>query len=223
MSSFSARLRQSREALGLTQSAMADRLGVSLRSYSRYENEDRELPMPAMREVAKMGISVSWLLSGIGQPLSESSDEAVAAIAKRLDGIEDELNRLKVPVVVQELGDGSALKEMYRQLIEIAGDMSLPADLRARADMILDLGFGNDAARTRRDLQPGGEEGDSFQRRLRSTTAAYAELLRELEWSPPPLTGMAIRDAMIVDNLSEEMARFILEALKAEWTEGGGP
>lgn len=174
--------------------------------------------MSAMREAAKMGISVTWLLTGFGDPLSERQAEESAQAARRLDAIEEELNRSKAPATVGWLDENSALKDIYRQLIDISDNAEVADDLRARADMLLDLGFASaEAAERREGRQRHGTE--EFQRNLRSVTDIYTGILRELDWQPPALTGMAVRDAMLVDGLSEEMARFILGALKHDLSE----
>ncbi len=71
------------------------------------------------------------------------------------------------------------------------------------------------AARRERRMERGMEE---MRHSLKSATDAYTSLLLDLQWEPPGLVGMAVRDAMMVDGLSDEMARFILAAVKEEMT-----
>lgn len=214
---FGSRLRRAREIMGLNQDEMAARIGVSLRSYSRYENEGRELPLGALTRAAEMGVSVTWLLTGTGEPFTGEAAKSSSEAVKRLDAIEAELDKANVPVSVGSLGKGSVLLDMYRQLVAIAGDPGVDGNLRARADMMLDLGFGDagSAARRERRMERGMEE---MRHSLKSATDAYTSLLLDLQWEPPGLVGMAVRDAMMVDGLSDEMARFILAAVKEEMT-----
>lgn len=170
-----------------------------------------------------MGVSARWLVTGEGkmlrdEPVADGGAQTAGKIVRRLDAIEDELNRLKVPIAVEQLGEASPLKDMYRQLVDIAANPVIADALRARADMLLDLGFASiEAAERREGRQRQGTE--EFQRNLRSVTDIYTGILRELDWQPPALTGMAVRDAMIVDGLSEKMASFILGALKQDLSE----
>lgn len=209
---FGSRLRRAREIIGLSQDQMAARIGVSLRSYSRYENEGRELPIGALMRAAEMGISVTWLLTGAGEPLADAKAAGIGEISRKLDAIEDELRRSQVPIGTNKLVEGSRLKELHSQLIELAGNASAAGD-RARANMMLNVAFANSEAAAHREAHV---DMSSFRQRMLVATDAYARVLRELDWEPPAMTGMAVRDAMIVDGLSEEMARFILAALRED-------
>lgn len=209
---FGSRLRRAREIIGLKQDEMAARIGVSLRAYSRYENEGRELPIGALTRAAEMGISVTWLLTGVGEPLADAKAAGIGEISRKLDAIEEELHRSQVPIATDKLVEGSRLKELHRQLTELAGNASAAED-RARANMMLGIAFADADAASRREAHA---DMSSFRQRMLAATDAYARVLRELAWEPPVMTGMAVRDAMIVDGLSDEMARLILAALKED-------
>lgn len=61
---FSERLRESRQAKGLTQQKMADLLGVSMRTYQRYEKSgDTEPPLLNLLKLADiLDVSIDYLL-----------------------------------------------------------------------------------------------------------------------------------------------------------------
>lgn len=208
------RVAEARKLMSLSQAQMAQRLGLSVQSYGRYERGERELPSAALTAFAEMGISVTWLLTGMGEPMADARATKVGEVSRQLESIEEDLNRAQAPVAVDELVEGSRLKELYRQLVELAGNASIAED-RARAAMLLDVGFVDPAADgRRRTIQV--PMTDTFQRRLKGITEVYTGILKDLDWTPPAMTGMAVRDAMIIDGLSDEMARFILAALKED-------
>jgi ribosomal protein S27AE len=77
METHANRLRMMRALLGVGQTAMAARLGVSRAVYARWESLKRPLLPPSPRLVdirEQMGCSLDWLLTGEGQPLLSTSD-----------------------------------------------------------------------------------------------------------------------------------------------------
>ena len=61
------RLRQIRKDVGLTQKEFAEKLGVSFRTYTRYETESVNIPNSALEELAILGYSMDWLITGKGE------------------------------------------------------------------------------------------------------------------------------------------------------------
>jgi transcriptional regulator with XRE-family HTH domain len=62
---FGRRLTAVRATTGLSQSAFADALGLSLRAYANYERGEREAPVALFRALfERFGIDPIWLLSG---------------------------------------------------------------------------------------------------------------------------------------------------------------
>lgn len=64
-----------RELLGKTQHQFALQIGVSYRAYSRYENEGGEIPASALEHLARLGVSINWLLTGEGEIFTSASAE----------------------------------------------------------------------------------------------------------------------------------------------------
>jgi len=57
-----------RATTGLSQSAFADSLGLSLRAYANYERGEREMPVALFRALYETyGIDPVWLLAGPGE------------------------------------------------------------------------------------------------------------------------------------------------------------
>ena len=57
------RLREARMARGLTQQAMANLLGVGLRTYQKYEEGSRNPPLDTLANMSKvLGVTTDWLL-----------------------------------------------------------------------------------------------------------------------------------------------------------------
>lgn len=64
MRDISERLKAAREALGLSQQALADRVGVSLRSQQNYEKGERNPDSAYLAALAEAGADVLYLLTG---------------------------------------------------------------------------------------------------------------------------------------------------------------
>lgn len=61
---ISERLKTEREGLGLSQQALADRLGISLRSQQNYEKGDRSPDANYLSAIAAAGADVRYILTG---------------------------------------------------------------------------------------------------------------------------------------------------------------
>jgi len=73
MQLFFGRLREEREARGLTQDAMAKNVGVSKRSYCAYEAGETAPSAKLLAALASMGVDVAYLLTGQRTPTSHLS------------------------------------------------------------------------------------------------------------------------------------------------------
>lgn len=105
MPEISARLKEEREALGLSQQALADACGISARSQRNYESGERSPDAAYLAAIAALGADVLFVLtgqraSGMSQSMSmgpqlrpdqaalldnyEHSDEVARQAAQRL-------------------------------------------------------------------------------------------------------------------------------------------
>ena len=137
------RIREWRQALGLTQAAFSEQTGVPLRTIKGYESGERSPGMDALASIAKTGVNLNWLLTGEGSMRSDEEraatpDVAAAtpdvapgmqkyaarleAIMKLLEDIEDEGEREVL------LADFFARAQNAKQIDELKRTV---ADLRA--------------------------------------------------------------------------------------------
>ena len=79
---ISERLRAAREAIGLTQREMAERLGLALVTYGRSETGNRAMDEGELAALAGMGINLHWLVSGEGQMHWMAATERVRGVAE---------------------------------------------------------------------------------------------------------------------------------------------
>ena len=76
------RLEQIREKLGFsTQKAFSEKLGLKYQSYVNYEKGERNLPDEIKYKLYKMGVNISWLITGIGDmflsPISDTNGNII--------------------------------------------------------------------------------------------------------------------------------------------------
>lgn len=72
MSSISRRLKNLRNAQGLSQESMAKEMGVSLKVYQKYEDGITPISINALRVLAmKHSLNTNWFLLGIGPMVND--------------------------------------------------------------------------------------------------------------------------------------------------------
>ncbi|MDO6755975.1 helix-turn-helix transcriptional regulator [Phaeobacter inhibens] len=85
-SAMGARLAIARNEVGLTQTAMADAIGVSHRAYHSYEKGQRGLPVEALVTIAdKFDVDAAWILLGTKSVRAAHDFEALKRIEISLD------------------------------------------------------------------------------------------------------------------------------------------
>ncbi len=84
MTYTSSRLRELRAARGLTQTEFAEMLGISLRTYQRYEQSERRLPLRSLVMLSQQDVNIDWLVTGRGQMIHQrvTELEKIQAVSK---------------------------------------------------------------------------------------------------------------------------------------------
>ena len=112
--SVNERLRKLREYLGLSQSRMAKELGVSLKTYQRYEQIGYDIPERALRQIeATFNVNPEWLRHGRGEmflkkeepardPFEAAAEAVIDAIMEKRD---IKLSPAKKKKVVKKLAE----------------------------------------------------------------------------------------------------------------------
>lgn len=141
--------------LGLSQTEMAEKAGVQRDSWRRYEAG--ALPNgETLERIAAMGFSIDWLLTGKGEMRSGSSNGAQHSNAIRLDleerfdKFESFLERVAAPISEERLMASAELMAIRDELRHMASSQEVPQKYQRRADLMLDLAFGEMAAAERR-------------------------------------------------------------------------
>ena len=95
MPEISARLKEEREALGLSQQALADACGISARSQRNYESGERLPDAAYLAAIAALGADVLFVLTGQRSRPASASAELRPDQAALLDNYEhsDEVAR----------------------------------------------------------------------------------------------------------------------------------
>ena len=79
---FSERLKTEREALGMSQQALAERLGIALRSQQNYEAGSRVPDATYLTHLGELGADVLFLVSGVRTPKPLLLDAAEQALVE---------------------------------------------------------------------------------------------------------------------------------------------
>jgi transcriptional regulator with XRE-family HTH domain len=99
MDSFGGRLARAREAAGLSPEDLASRLSVKIATVAAWE---RDRAAPTARQLATiaglLGVSLSWLLHGVGPGAPAAEDEQLADLLVDLKRLKDEVAGVIVKV-----------------------------------------------------------------------------------------------------------------------------
>ena len=138
---YHARVARVRAHVGLSQTVMAQRVGLSLRAYQNYERGEREVPVALVQALyAEFKIDPVWLLTGKGPMILETEraqrldqallDQVVAAVERFEDGLK---KTLSVEHKSRLIG---LLYEKSRLLSDVAGETLSPARMRSLLKLV---------------------------------------------------------------------------------------
>ena len=122
-----ARLEQIRSNLGLTQAEMGARIGLPLRTYTRYASGERSPSAEALQALVQIGINLNWLMSGEGQMRPGGAEAPPPAPTSAAVALDPELyGRVTeaVSMVYKECGYTLALHQVAAEAARIAADLS---------------------------------------------------------------------------------------------------
>lgn len=71
------RLKKERKRLGYSQAEFAEKLGVHRNSQSRYEAEEREPETSYLNALGKIGVDVSYVMTGVGEEEGDLYNETI--------------------------------------------------------------------------------------------------------------------------------------------------
>ncbi len=114
---FGDRLAGAREAAGLSQKALAEKLGVKTSVIAGWENDLKEPRANRLQMVAGIvGISISWLLTGEGEGVDSPTEDAVlnddvAGLLAEMRGLRSEVAQTGEKLARLEKRLRAALKE----------------------------------------------------------------------------------------------------------------
>jgi transcriptional regulator with XRE-family HTH domain len=131
------RLEEVRSWLGLTQAQMADRIGLPLRTYTRYAKGERSPSSEALQALVRLGVNLNWLIEGQGQMSQQDGGLFPTSGQHSLPQTinPDLYGRVleAISTVYRELGWGITLRQLgteaSRIATEIAADGLAPEDV----------------------------------------------------------------------------------------------
>jgi transcriptional regulator with XRE-family HTH domain len=74
-STIGARLKEVRKRLGTAQATLAQRAGIPLGTYKKYEGDERSPGSDALAAFYVAGININWLVTGEGEMLLKDTEE----------------------------------------------------------------------------------------------------------------------------------------------------
>lgn len=179
----------------IPQPMFAARLGVDKNTIGRYERGERHPDTSFLHALAaEFGVALDWLVTGEG-PMHRKTDQDLDAIESRLD-----------------TANAAQLEQARTDLLAIAGDDRLSPATRARADMLLDVRFGDQAAAERRAAVERVVSDDirDLGRRLQASE-------RQAAWRPPPLVRAMIKELLYSHpDIGDDEITSLLRAIRAE-------
>lgn len=115
---FGDRLAAAREAQGMTQKALARRLGTSLKTVEKWEQDISEPRANKLQMLAGLlNVSISWLLTGEGQGVEPEVAETDAEISQLLA----EMRILRTEMMRSAERMGRLEKRLKSAVVESAG------------------------------------------------------------------------------------------------------
>ncbi len=114
---FGDRLAAARNAQGMTQKALARRLGVSLKALEGWENDTREPRANRLQMLAGvLDVSISWLLTGEGQGVASETGTGsmrMSDLIHEMRALRAEMQRSVARLGVLEKRLGEAVDEAH--------------------------------------------------------------------------------------------------------------
>ncbi|WP_194094200.1 helix-turn-helix domain-containing protein [Marivivens aquimaris] len=117
---FGDRLAGAREAAGLTQEGLSEKLGVELETVIEWEDDLREPRANRVQTLSGMlGVSIGWLLTGEGEGISEPSDNDELDVAPQVADILGEIRAMRAQMRQNVEQLGKLEKKLRRTMIEV--------------------------------------------------------------------------------------------------------
>lgn len=117
------RLKLAREALGISQAAMAEKVGSKLRSWQGYERSEQIPGSQVISKLVELGFNANWLLLGLGDMRGDQASPGPVD-GKLLGRLSEEVDRI-YREENQRLGRGQAVEVaagIYGELVGIADE-----------------------------------------------------------------------------------------------------
>ena len=130
-----------RERFSLSQTEMAERVGLSLRAYQNYERGEREVPVALVRALyAEFRVDPVWLLTGSGSMII-SEEQPMGLDQKLLDRVVDAVEKFEAGLdkalsVEHKSRLIGLLYEKSQLLSEVAGEKLSPAKMRSLLKLV---------------------------------------------------------------------------------------
>lgn len=130
-----------RERFSLSQTEMAERVGLSLRAYQNYERGEREVPVALVHALyAEFRVNPAWLLTGSGSMII-SEEQPTGLDQKLLDRVVDAVEKFeegldKALSVEHKSRLIGLLYEKSQLLSEVAGEKLSPAKMRSLLKLV---------------------------------------------------------------------------------------
>lgn len=115
-------LKETRQKLGLTQGAMADKLGIHKQTYIRYEKGSREVPSSIMKQLAEIsGETLNYLFgyNNYGNIMGNNNTQIAGSNISVGESSNDSKDFLEIVDLLRNYGNTKLLADLKNKLLKI--------------------------------------------------------------------------------------------------------
>jgi transcriptional regulator with XRE-family HTH domain len=208
------RLRLWRESSKMTREALADAIGVSVRSLQEYEKGLSTPKGAPLRRLAELGCDPTWVITG-REPAILVQDPSQIIAPRTSDVLEFELDEIerkleKLDSVPLNIGNLTAEQADICERLQRIATSSADNSIRARADLYLKLAFADQAAEARRE-----ERAQPILARIRRAGEVVMRAETSLGWSMPMELKEAMKGLVVAYDISEQDLTEALDMMRS--------
>ena len=118
-----ARMRMRRKTLGLTQTALAEALGITFQQVQKYERGANRVSASKLYEIAQtLQVPVTYFFDGLADPVAEARDDVGEAVNRVITGFLNTPEGLELATIFPKIGKGRGRRQILDLVRAVADD-----------------------------------------------------------------------------------------------------